>query len=146
MKVLHILIVDDNKADVLLVRQALREHRVEHELYVAKDGHEALQFVSTIGAQGAVPNLDLLLLDLNLPKVDGADVLREFRKHPSCVNTPVVIVSSSGSEKDRARMNELGISRYFQKPADLDEFMSLGAIVREVTAPAAGATSSAARS
>lgn len=133
MKQLQILLAEDNEADVYLVRQALSEHSVDHQLYVVNDGYEALKFVSTLGISNPVARLDLLLLDLNLPKVDGADVLREFRRNPHCANTPVVIVSSSRTERDHARMHGLAISHYFQKPADLDEFMRLGAVVLQVT-------------
>ncbi len=73
-----------------------------------------------------------MLLDLNLPNADGIQVLREFRQHPECAGTPVVVVGSSGTPQDRARVGALGIIRYFQKPADLDEFLQLGAVVKEV--------------
>ena len=132
MKPLEIFLAEDNEADVLLVRQALHEHSIEHKLHVVRDGHAAIQFVANIGASADAPCPDLLLLDLNLPKVDGMDVLRAFRDHPQCRGTPVIIISSSGVERDRLLVNGLGISRYFQKPFDLDEFMKLGALVREL--------------
>ena len=133
MKPLHIILAEDNEADVILVRQALETHGISHQLYVLRDGYDAIQFVSRIGTSADAPLPDILLLDLNLPKVDGVDVLREFRNHPQCADTPVIIMSSSGMERNHSRMEGLRISRYFQKPFDLDEFMNLGAIVREVT-------------
>lgn len=72
------------------------------------------------------------MLDLNLPIVDGPEVLREFRKHPACADTPVIVISSSYAIKDREPLAQFGIARYFRKPSDLDEFMKLGAIVKEV--------------
>lgn len=116
----------------MLVRQALEENQIEHKLHVVKDGEEALRFVANIGKSGESPCPDVLLLDLNLPKIDGSQVLRAFRLNPTCVETPVIVVTSSDAPKDRARMAALGISRYFRKPSDFDAFMQLGAVVREV--------------
>jgi CheY-like chemotaxis protein len=132
MHLVHILLAEDNRGDVLLVRQALEQHQIEHELHVVKDGAEALTFITRMGKHGEAPCPDVLLLDLNLPKVDGPHVLREFRRHPAGAQTPVIVVSSSDRPKDRARVADLGISRYFRKPTDLDAFMRLGAVVREV--------------
>jgi CheY-like chemotaxis protein len=132
VKVLQILLAEDNQADVTLIRYALSAHGIENELHVAMDGEAALQFFAIMGSTGHPPCPDLLLLDLNLPKVDGAEILTEFRKHPACSNTPVIVVSSSGGERDRERVSALGVSGYFQKPSDLDEFLKLGEVVREV--------------
>ena len=132
MKLLHIVLAEDNRADVFLVRQALEEHQIEHELHVLQDGAEATTFVASMGKSGFPPCPDLMLLDLNLPKGDGSEVLAEFRKHPECARTPVIVMTSSGAPKDRERMWKLGITRYFRKPSDLAAFMELGAVVREV--------------
>ena len=132
MNPLNILLAEDNRGDVLLVRQALEEHDIEHQLYVVQDGAQAIEFVAQMGKPGGVPCPDVILLDLNLPKADGPEILTEFRKHPECTTTPVIVVTSSDAIKDRARAAELGISRYFKKPSEFDEFMKLGAVVREV--------------
>lgn len=129
---LRILLAEDNPGDVLLVQHALAEHNIDCELKVMRDGAEALDFVMRIGQPGEPPCPDLLLLDLNLPRIDGQELLKEFRNHPQCSHTPVVVITSSDASRDRARMSELGISYYFRKPSDFDEFMSLGAIVRQV--------------
>lgn len=136
MRPLHILLAEDNQADVWLVRQALEEHRIPHRLYVVKDGAEAIAYVARLGNPDDLPCPDILLLDLNLPKADGTEVLREFRQHPKCAHTPVIVVTSSSAARDLARIGELGISSYFQKPVDLDEFLRLGAVVKEVVAAA----------
>lgn len=128
----QILLAEDNPGDVFLVQQALEEHRIEHELHVVTDGAEALAYLARMGTPGAAPCPDLLLLDLNLPKVDGPQVLSEFRQHPDCAETPVIVVSSSDAERDRARLAPLGIARYFRKPTDLTAYLQLGALVREV--------------
>ena len=99
---------------------------------MAKDGEQAIKFVAQMGKPGRAPCPDLILLDLNLPKADGPQVLSEFRQHPECADTPVIVVTSSDAPRDRARVTELGISRYFRKPLDLDAFLQLGAVVREV--------------
>jgi CheY-like chemotaxis protein len=131
-KLLNILLVEDNRGDVLLVRQALHEHQIRHELYVVQDGAEAIQFIARMGEPGEAPCPDLMLLDLNLPKAEGQQVLAAFRKHPACAHTPVIVVSSSDAPRDRARIGELGVARYFRKPSELEEFMKLGAVVKEV--------------
>ena len=132
MNLLHILLAEDNAGDIFLVQRALEEHGISHELHVVRDGAEALDFIACMGKPGGVPRPDLVLLDLNLPKADGSEVLFEFRKHPECVETPVIVVSSSDAEKDRVRMAELGVAHYFRKPSDFDAFLKLGAVVREV--------------
>jgi chemotaxis family two-component system response regulator Rcp1 len=129
---LHILLAEDNLGDVLLVRRALDEHRIAHELHVVKDGGEAVNFVTHMGEPGGAPCPDVFLLDLNLPKVDGAEILTQFRKHPACAHTPVIAVSSSDMPKDRTQMAALGVDRYFKKPSNLTAFLELGALVRDV--------------
>jgi len=128
----HILLAEDNLADVLLVRQALDTHQLPHELHVVRDGDEALEFISRMDSPGGTPRPDLLLLDLNLPKIEGPRVLAEFRKHPRCAVTPVIIISSSSAKRDREQLAALGVDRYFIKPSDLDEFLELGAVIDEV--------------
>ncbi len=131
---LQILLAEDNPGDVLLVQEALQEHQIEHQLHVVEDGAKALEYLSQLGKSTGAPCPDVLLLDLNLPKVDGTQVLAEFRKHPECVHMPVIVITSSGAQRDRARVSELGVARYFKKPSDFDEFLRLGAVVREVVA------------
>lgn len=132
MNMLHILLAEDNRADVMLVRQSLTEHGIEHKLDVVEDGEKAIEYVKRVGKAGETQCPDVVLLDLNLPKADGPQVLSEVRKNPECRQTPVIIVTSSDSPTDRARVTELGISYYFRKPITLTEFMRLGAVVRDV--------------
>lgn len=134
MSLLHILLAEDNRGDVLLVQQALVENGIQHELHVVKDGEQALRFVARMGKPGEPPCPDVFLLDLNLPRVDGPQVLREFRRHPKCTETPVIVVTSSDAPKDRGEMAALGVTRYFKKPTDLDAYMKLGAVVLEAVA------------
>ncbi len=129
---LQILLAEDNAGDVMLVQKALEEHHIDHQLHLVRDGADALRFIGQMGKPGQAPCPDVMLLDLNLPKIKGPEVLSEFRQHPECAHTPVIVVSSSDAEKDRARMAELGVSHYFRKPSDFDDYMKLGAVVRKV--------------
>lgn len=129
---LQVLLAEDNQGDVLLVREALREHHVEYELQVVNDGLQAERHIKRIGLAEDAPCPDVLLLDLNLPYRDGHEILQLFRSHPLCGATPVIVITSSGAEKDRKRAAELGATRYFVKPLDVDEFIRLGAVIREV--------------
>ena len=134
MRPLLILLAEDNRGDVLLVRDSLREHRIEHELHVVRDGQQALDYVGRLGEPHEVPYPDIILLDLNLPKVDGAAILSELRQHPESAHVPVIVVTSSDSPKDKERMTQLGISYYFRKPTEYEEYMQLGGIVKQVLA------------
>jgi CheY-like chemotaxis protein len=132
---LNIFLAQDNPGDVYLVRRALNQSHIPHELYVATDGEQALNRVAEMGKR--VPCPDLMLLDINLPKVDGAEVLCAFRKLAQCTRTPVIIVTSSDAKKDRAQMGALGVDAYFCKPFELGAYMRLGGIVRDVMGPKA---------
>lgn len=127
----HFLLAEDNPGDVFLVRRALEEHHIPHELHVVRDGAEALAFVDHLG-QPDSPRPDLILMDINLPKVDGPQVLSEFRRRPECMNTPVIVVTSSDAQSDRARLAGLGVSYYFRKPSDYDSFLRLGDIILQI--------------
>jgi CheY-like chemotaxis protein len=131
---IFVLLVEDNKADVFLVEEALREAGIRHVLHVIKNGEEAADFVARMGKPGEVPCPDVMLLDLNLPEKNGEQILAEFRKQPECANVPVIAVSSSDAPYDPAQLVALGVSRYFRKPSDVQGFMKLGALVRELVA------------
>lgn len=129
-KTLAILLAEDNGGDVFLVRRALEEHAIPHTLEVVPDGARAIDLIGKLGEEKPCP--DLFLLDLNLPSADGHQVLREFRRHPRCQSTPVIVVSSSDAPGDKAAISKLGIAGYFRKPSGLDEFMKLGEVIRGV--------------
>jgi CheY-like chemotaxis protein len=132
MRLFDILLAEDNPGDVLLVQQALEAHDVRHSLHVVRDGEQALAFIAGLLSGEQVHCPDLILLDLNLPKVDGAQVLAELRNTPECADTPVVVITSSDAPKDHDRVSALGVDHYFKKPSDFDSFLRLGAIVRDV--------------
>lgn len=132
LKRLRLLLAEDNRADVMLVRQALAEHQIQHELHLVTDGEQALEFIAKMDNSGGLPCPDIVLLDLNLPKVDGIQVLGEIRKRPELAAIPVIVVTSSDAPTDRSRVAQLRVRHYFRKPSDYEEFIKLGALVREV--------------
>lgn len=132
-KRIHIFLAEDNPGDVELVREALREHHLDYHLFLASDGAQVRQYLERLGTAPDLPCPDILLLDLNLPQAHGFELFQMFRAHPLCGNTPVVIVTSSSAPKDRERAAALGAARYFCKPSELDEFLQLGSMIRELT-------------
>ena len=132
-KQLSIFLAEDNPGDVELVREALHAHEIQYQLCVAKNGTEARRFIERMGKEPDAPCPDVILLDLNLPRASGFELIILFRKHPLCVETPVIVVTSSDAPNDRQRAAELGAVRYFKKPSDLEDFLKLGAVLREVT-------------
>jgi len=129
-----IILVDDNPADVLLVREALTWHKVKSDILVARDGDEAIRMLEEVDSH-LLPCPDLMVLDLNLPRKTGFDVLQYMRAMPRCGETPVAILSSSDAPTDRQRAHRLGASRYFQKPSNLKEFMAIGGKLKEMLLP-----------
>lgn len=122
-----ILLAEDNPADVYLLREALNTHGGEQvELTVASDGEEALEYVERRGKFIDARRPDLIVLDLNLPKSEGSDVLRCIRQRNDLLGIPVIILTSSDSPSDRSIVERLGADRFITKPSDLDEFLSLG--------------------
>jgi len=128
----QIVLVEDAEPDVFLVREALRSGGLDFSLRVFDDGEKAVDFIDEIDAGETVPCPHVLLLDLNLPKRSGAQVLEHMRQSQRWRNVPVVILTSSDSPKDKEQTARLGATRYFRKPSRLAEFMRLGEIVREL--------------
>lgn len=127
----RILLVEDNAADVYLFKKALEEAQLQFELMVIQDGGEALAFVWREGkyAERAVP--DLAVLDLNLPKDSGIQILRAIRESGDLKEVRVAIVSSSAAPQDLAKTQGLGIELYITKPPDLEDFLQIGHILKE---------------
>lgn len=123
----RILLVEDSFADTELVREALDATGMPFELELATDFEEARNYIATIDCDGRCP--DIILMDLNLPKGSGLDLLRLVRSNPCCDGIPAIVVSSSNAARDRDQAARLGASHYFRKPTDFDEFMKLGPLV-----------------
>ena len=127
-----IVLAEDNRADVTLVREALKLHELACELQVVEDGELAVGVFDRVDADEGARCPDLLLLDLNLPKVNGEEVLVHLQESTRCARIPVIVITSSDSAKDRAMAQRMGAAKYFRKPSDLGEFMSLGALIKGV--------------
>jgi two-component system, chemotaxis family, response regulator Rcp1 len=125
-----ILLIEDNPADALLVEEALNEHQIKAELLVLGDGEKAIQFVEHFEEVGK-PRPKLVILDLNLPKRSGKDVLRCIRDIAHWNHVPVVILSSSNAPDDREETALLGANQYIRKPSQLEEFLSIGAVFKK---------------
>jgi two-component system, chemotaxis family, response regulator Rcp1 len=128
-------VVEDSKTDLFLIRQAIAGARVNADLYFVSDGDAATQFFDSADADANAPCPTLVLLDLNLPKKNGDDVLRHLRGSSRCGNAAVLIVSSSDMVSDREAVAGLGVNGYFRKPSDYYEFMKLGDLVKSVLGP-----------
>ncbi|HEY5292013.1 MAG TPA: response regulator [Burkholderiales bacterium] len=119
----EILLVEDNPGDVRLTKEALKEGKVYSTLHWAKDGVEALEFLRHQGKFAGVPRPDIILLDLNLPKKDGREVLSEIKNDDDLKRIPVVILTTSKAEEDVLRSYQLHANCYVTKPVDLEKFI-----------------------
>ena len=122
---IKILLVEDSPGDVRLTREAFKDAKVHVNLHVASDGAEAMAFLERNGEYANVPRPDLILLDLNLPRKDGREVLAEIKESPSLKIIPVVILTTSASEEDILRSYRLHANCYITKPVDLDGFLKV---------------------
>ncbi len=124
--------VEDSKTDVFLIREAIVSAQVNADLHFVSDGDAATQFFDSADVDANAPCPTLVLLDLNLPKKSGDDVLRHLRSSRRCGNAAVLIVSSSEAVSDREGVADLGVNGYFRKPSDYYEFMKLGDLVKRL--------------
>jgi len=122
---IEILLVEDNPGDVRLTKEALKDARVRNTLHVAPDGVEALAFLRREGKHNGVPQPDLILLDLNLPKKNGREVLEEIKRDEALRHIPVVILTTSQAERDIAESYRLHANAYVTKPVDLEQFLTV---------------------
>ncbi|MFH2038809.1 MAG: response regulator [Chloroflexota bacterium] len=125
IKPIIILLVEDNPGDVRLTREALKEGKVLNSLYVAKDGVEALEFLRNEGRFSHMPRPDIILLDLNLPKKDGREVLHDIKSDPLLLSIPVVILTTSKDEEDIIQSYDLHANCFIAKPVNLDQFIKV---------------------
>jgi two-component system, chemotaxis family, response regulator Rcp1 len=127
----RIWIAEDNPADVYLIEEALRRHEFAYRLEIADNGEDMLKMIALVEQDPAASCPDLFLIDLNLPRRPGDEILARIRQTSRCAHVPTIVVTSSDSPQDRARVRDLGASFYFRKPADLERFMAIGGIVRQ---------------
>jgi CheY-like chemotaxis protein len=124
-KPIEILLVEDNAADVRLTEEALKEGKVRNNLHVARDGMEALEFLRRQGRFKDATRPDLILLDLNLPRRDGREVLADIKNDPELKLIPVVVLTTSSAEADILKSYKLHANCYITKPVDLEQFVNV---------------------
>jgi two-component system, chemotaxis family, response regulator Rcp1 len=122
---IEVLLVEDSPGDVRLTREAFTDAKVHINLHVASDGVKAMLFLNREGEQANAPRPDLILLDLNLPKKDGREVLAEIKENPKLKSIPVVILTTSSSEADILRSYQLHANCYITKPVGLEGFLTV---------------------
>jgi two-component system response regulator len=130
----RILLVEDNPGDVELLRLALKTAGFDCELTVLVDGGEAIAMIARQGKYAGLAPPDLAILDLNVPKNDGIEIIASMRASEVFRDTQVVVLSSSSSPRDYARLEKFNIARYITKPPDLDEFLNIGSQLKSLMA------------
>ncbi len=122
---IEILLIEDNPGDVRLTQEALREGKIINNLNVVSDGVQALDFLRQKGRYAGATRPDVILLDLNLPRKDGREVLEEIKEDPELKRIPVVVITSSSAEEDVLRSYNLHANCYISKPVDLEQFVAV---------------------
>ena len=129
LDVIDILLVEDDEGDVLMTREAFEHHKIQNRLHVVNDGEKALQFLRRQGPYGDAPRPGLILLDLNLPRKDGLEVLAELKADPELCVIPVVVLTTSEAEEDILRSYSLHANAYVSKPVDFSRFVE---VIRQI--------------
>ncbi|MES9955975.1 MAG: response regulator [Sedimenticola sp.] len=122
---IEILLIEDNPGDVRLAQEAMRDGKVINNLSVASDGEQAMSFLRKVGSYADAPRPDLIILDFNLPRKDGREVLAEIKADPHLLRIPVVVLTMSKAEEDIQKAYELHANCYITKPIDLDQFINV---------------------
>jgi CheY-like chemotaxis protein len=125
LDVVDVLLVEDDDGDVLMTREAFEYHKIRNRLHVVNDGEQALQFLRREGEYADAPRPGLILLDLNLPRRDGREVLAELKDDPELCTIPVVVLTTSEAEEDIVRSYRLHANAYVSKPVDFDRFIEV---------------------
>ncbi len=123
-RAIDVLLIEDDPGDELITREAFEHNKINNNLHVAHDGEEGLDFLYQRGAHEGAPTPDLVLLDLNLPKYDGRQLLEKIKSDPNLKHIPVVVLTTSSAEEDILRSYKLHANAYVTKPVDLDQFMN----------------------
>jgi DNA-binding response OmpR family regulator len=129
-----IVLIEDSQLDVFLVKAAIAAHGLDIELHVLEDGEQATGFIARIESDDTAPCPRLFLLDLNLPRTGGLEVLSCLRRSKRCAGVPVLIMTSSDAHKDRAESAALGATGYFRKPSGYEAFLKVGEVIHEMLA------------
>jgi CheY-like chemotaxis protein len=123
-RAIDVLLIEDDPGDELITREAFQDNKIKNTLHVAHDGQEGLDFLYKRGKFADAPTPDLILLDLNLPKYDGRQLLEKVKSDPELSHIPVVVLTTSSAEEDILRSYKLHANAYVTKPVDLDQFMN----------------------
>ena len=135
----RVLLVEDSAADAYLIREALEGENLNFDLHVIQDGEQAAKLLMALeNSSQSWP--DVVLLDLNMPRCEGREVLQRIKQTPRGNSVPVIVITSSNSPADREDVFKLGATSYFRKPSDLNEFLKIGAVVRQTLYGKSGAT------
>jgi CheY-like chemotaxis protein len=126
---IQVLLVEDDPGDVLMTREAFEDYKVHNQLHVVNDGEQAMAFLRQEGEYAALPRPDLVLLDLNLPRMDGRQVLDAIKSDPELSSIPVVVLTTSEAEDDVLRSYSLHANAYVTKPVDFERFID---VVRQI--------------
>jgi CheY-like chemotaxis protein len=129
VKVIDVLLVEDDPGDVLMTREAFADHKLKNNLHVVDNGVDAMAFLRKEGAFAEAPTPDLILLDLNLPRMDGREVLAAVKSDPALGAIPVVVLTTSEAEEDVLRSYQLHANAYVTKPVDFERFLE---VVRQI--------------
>jgi len=129
LEVVDVLLVEDVTGDILMTREAFQHHKIQNKLHVVTDGEQALQFLHQTGEYTSAPRPGLILLDLNLPRRSGHEVLAELKEDPQLRVIPVVILTTSQAEEDILRSYSLHANAYVSKPVDFERFMD---VIRQI--------------
>jgi CheY-like chemotaxis protein len=126
---IQVLLVEDDPGDVLMTREAFQDYKVHNQLHVVNDGEQAMAFLRQEGEYAGLPRPDLVLLDLNLPRMDGREVLNAIKSDPELSSIPVVVLTTSEAEDDVLRSYSLHANAYVTKPVDFERFID---VVRQI--------------
>jgi CheY-like chemotaxis protein len=122
---MQVLLVEDDPGDALMIREAFEQHAITHTLHHVADGVEALEFLYRTGAHGDAPRPDMILLDLNLPRKDGREVLEEVKGDSALRSIPIIVLTTSEADEDILRSYDLHANAYVTKPVDFEHFMEV---------------------
>jgi CheY-like chemotaxis protein len=128
-RAIEVLLIEDDPGDVVITREAFEHHKIHNTLRVASDGQEGLDYLYRRGAHQGAPRPDLILLDLNLPKYDGHQLLEQIKSDPELCHIPVVVLTTSAADEDILRSYRLHANAYVTKPVGFGEFMN---VIRQI--------------
>jgi CheY-like chemotaxis protein len=126
---IDVLLIEDDPGDILITREAFEHHKIHNTLHVARDGQEGLDYLYRRGAHEGAHRPDLILMDLNLPKYDGRQLLEQIKSDPDLCHIPLVVLTTSAAEEDILRSYRLHANAYVTKPVGFEEFMN---VIRQI--------------